>query len=437
MNSLKNEPLILYNIFPRLLGNVKNWYLYVDKAKEMLFNAIYINPIHYTGFSGSLYAIKDYYAYNPMFFDGKTEKDKEKQFVEFVNYCHKKGLKVILDLVINHTARDSHLTVEHKNWYKLKDGKIESPGVWAGNKKIVEWGDLAEIDNANSPDKKNLWNYWKKLIHHYIENLKVDGFRCDAAYQVPNELWSFLIEYAKSLKPDTLFLAESLGCTIKETIGLVKAGFDYVFNSSKYWDFTEDWCLEQQILLYKNKARSISFPESHDTERLYKESNGNIEYIKLRYLFACTFSTGVMMPLGYEYGFEKKTDVIKTTPDDFEEKKIDISDYIKKCNELKFKYRLFSEDSEIRRITDKYDPVLGFIKIGLTEKEKALVILNKDWHNYKRFYNSHLYALLQSDEIKDISVEYPMIEHIPDNFEYWLRPSQIKILYSTVKNGGK
>ncbi|MBW5381606.1 alpha-amylase, partial [Brachyspira hampsonii] len=50
-----------YNLFPPLLGHIKNWYSHIDRIKNMGFEWVYINPITYPGFSGSLYATKYYY----------------------------------------------------------------------------------------------------------------------------------------------------------------------------------------------------------------------------------------------------------------------------------------------------------------------------------------------------------------------------------------
>jgi starch synthase (maltosyl-transferring) len=50
-------------------------------------------------------------------------------------------------------------------------------------------------------------------------------------------------------------------------LALREAGFDYFFNSSKWWDFREPWALEQHEEV-RRIAPSISFPETHDTARL-------------------------------------------------------------------------------------------------------------------------------------------------------------------------
>ena len=92
------------------------------------------------------------------------------------------------------------------------------PGAKEGNRQVV-WGDLAEIDNAGSPDRDSLWHYWLKLVEYYAA-LGFSGFRCDAAYKVPADLWRFLISQVKGAHPDTLFFAESLGCPIEDTLRL-------------------------------------------------------------------------------------------------------------------------------------------------------------------------------------------------------------------------
>ena len=61
------QPCIIYNLFPRLAGTIDQWMVHIEQAKKMGFDWIFVNPFHYPGFSGSLYAVKDYYKLNPLF----------------------------------------------------------------------------------------------------------------------------------------------------------------------------------------------------------------------------------------------------------------------------------------------------------------------------------------------------------------------------------
>ncbi len=429
-----SEQILIYNLFPRLAGAMSTWKPHMERAKYMGFTWIYVNPLNYPGFSGSLYSIKDYYRINPLFLDD-SQKSEEQQVRDMLSVAHELGLKVMFDYVINHTAVDSVLIEPHSDWYlKKPDGSIKHPQVWEGDKLVTTWGDLAEIDNENSSDKENLWLYWSELANYYID-LGVDGFRCDAAYQVPVDLWHFLISRTKEyayVKPEKRlfrFFAETLGCEIEDVIALAQAGFDYNFNSSKYWDFVEPWCLKQ----YAENAlvcRSVAFAESHDTPRLAKELNSNEAAIKMRYLFSVIFSTGVMMPLGMEYGFQDRVNVVKSMPVDWEEPTLNLVEFIRKANELKINYKLFREDSFIEPQKVGNEKIFAFLKISKDKTKKALVIINKDkrWHQPIAF---NLPQILGCDleQIRDISTEYAL-ENVPEILDYNLRPSQVMIFYN-------
>jgi starch synthase (maltosyl-transferring) len=104
------------------------------------------------------------------------------------------------------------------------------------------WGDLAEIAYDNPNTRPALIEYWVELIRHHLQ-LGFKGFRCDAAYQVPLEVWQGIIGPAKVVDPECAFFAETLGCTPDQALGLKAAGFDYLFNSAKWWDFRAPWLL--------------------------------------------------------------------------------------------------------------------------------------------------------------------------------------------------
>lgn len=416
----------IYNLFPRLLGSMKNWTSHFDRIKNMHFDWVYINPIQYPGFSGSLYSLKDYYAYNPLFLDNNSELSAEEQVKNMLSEAHAHGLHVIMDLVINHTAIDSVLIEEHADWYmKNDDGSIKNPGCIGENGEWLTWGDLAQIDNSNSSDRDGLWKYWLEMVEYCIK-LGFDGFRCDAAYHVPQELWVYLIENVKRKNPSIKFFGETLGCTAEETIRVAEAGFDYVFNSSKWWNFHEEWFLRE----YKKVAGcapSISFPESHDTERTAETSNGNEHYSKIRYAFSALFSTGVMIPIGYEYGFKNHVDVCTTYPDNWEEPNFDISNFIKSINDIKSSYKVFNEDNIIELVNSNNDSVFAFTKYSVDKSQKALVIINKDTYNYQGAWFNDIYSYMDNKLIEDVSPTNRM-EFIPKVYEYFLAPGEIRVL---------
>ena len=121
------EPPMIYNLFPRLAGHMGQWMSHARRAHEMGFGWIFINPILYPGFSGSLYAIKDFYRLNPLFVSPTADSPIE-ELRSTLDQMHSLGLRVMMDLVVNHTAKDSELVREHPSWYRRdKQGEVLSP----------------------------------------------------------------------------------------------------------------------------------------------------------------------------------------------------------------------------------------------------------------------------------------------------------------------
>ncbi|MGE5708497.1 MAG: alpha-amylase family glycosyl hydrolase [Bacteroidota bacterium] len=418
----------VYNLFPRLVGQVSQWPRHFDRIKGMGFNWVYLNPLSYPGFSGSLYSVKDYYAYNPLFFEGSTPKEAEKELRQVLAEAHRRGLKVMMDLVINHTAIDAVLAQEHPEWYqKNPDGTTKNPSCKLENGEIIVWGDLAQIDNElkdRPKDRQALWDYWLALVKHSL-SLGFDGFRCDAAYHVPSALWKYLIEATKADYPQVRFFGETLGCTAKETIAVADAGFDWIFNSSKYWNFEEEWFLKE-FRKVVGVAPSIAFPESHDTPRLATETDGNQSTIKMRYAFAAFLSAGIMIPVGYEYGFRTPLNVVTTLPHHWETPSFDLTSFIALVNEIKKSHRVFNEDRDIEVITPGNSRVFAFIKESADGREKALIVINKDTEGWQKVEFPDLFGMMDRGQLKDVSPGHRM-EEVPCNFEYHLPPGEVKV----------
>ncbi|MBB4265279.1 alpha-amylase family glycosyl hydrolase [Roseospira visakhapatnamensis] len=373
----------IYNLFPLLSGPVSRWTGHLSHIAAMGFDWVYVNPFHYPGFSGSLYAVKAYDRLHPLLDEG-SGRSVDDQLRSFLEAARAHGLKVMLDLVINHTAKDSPWVTEHPTWYvRDRHGEVESPFAIdpanADNKTV--WGDLAELDYTPRPERAALVNRYRAILCHFVD-LGFAGFRCDAAYKVPADVWADLIGAARDRAPEALFAAETLGCRLKEIEGLRPAGFDYLFNSSKWWDFKADWLLEQYNS-FRSLAPSIAFPESHDTPRLRAELPGTWPMARVEaaykraWLFAALFSSGAMMPQGYEFGFVRKPDVVRTRPEHWEDPAFDISDYVGAVNDLKRRVRVLNWEGPQRQLTPA-PSVSALIREAEYDPDLAVTLINLD-----------------------------------------------------------
>ncbi|WP_430910238.1 maltotransferase domain-containing protein [Methylobacterium sp. sgz302541] len=330
----------IYNLFPLLVGRVSAWTAELPRIAAMGFDWVYLNPFHQTGGSRSLYAVADTERLDERFRDGDGTSDDD-QIRGFCKAAEAAGIKVMTDLVVNHTADNSTLARERPDLFlKNPDGSIAAPYAVDPDDPSIRtvWGDLAELDYHSEPAKAELTRIWDAYIAR-LQGLGVAGFRCDAAYKVPPDVWRGLIGPAKARDSACLFAAETLGCTFDEAKATAGAGFDYLFNSFAWWDLKKPWALEQYEAL-RVVAPSIAFPENHDMPRLAAEIAGGPEavaaHLRTRYALAAFFSAGVLMPVGYEWGYRRSLHVVDTTPEAREsDSGIDISGFVAAINALR------------------------------------------------------------------------------------------------------
>ncbi len=211
---------------------------------------------------GSPYAQLDLTAIDPALvaFDRRTT--AVEQFEELADGVHLRGGSLFLDIVVNHTGWGSRLMETHPEWFRRDaEGSFLVPGAWG-----VTWGDLAEL-NGGPPA------FWETVAESLLTWCRrgVDGFRCDAGYMVPLEVWRYLGARVRQEFPDCVFLLEGLGGAWAATERLLGEG-------GMQWAYSElfqnhdpravsgylDHCLRQAPRL----GPLVHYSETHDNERL-------------------------------------------------------------------------------------------------------------------------------------------------------------------------
>ncbi len=422
--------MIVYNLFPLLAGPFPSWVPHIERAATMRFDWIFTNPVQRPGVSGSIYSIADSFAINPALVEPADARSAEDQLRAVLRLARERGLRTMVDLVINHCAYDSPLVADHPAWFDHDaDGAAAHACCWEDGKMVV-WEDLAEFDHRNGADPEGLYRYCLSVVE-YLLGLGFEGFRCDAAYSVPAALWRRLIDDVKSRSAGTVFVAETLGCTTPEALATAKVGFDYVFNNSKWWDFRAPWLLQQYHLM-REVAATIGFPESHDTPRLAQEMGGNLNGLKLRYLFAALLSSGCMMPIGFEFGFQRPLHVASSRPEDWESTTIDLRDFIRSVNAAKAAHPVLREETPILILPSPDPHVLVIWKASVSAGQEALLFLNTDPSGRHSVELRNLRGELQLGRpLVDVSPEFRM-DVVPEwPFTYDFGPGQSLVLVTS------
>jgi starch synthase (maltosyl-transferring) len=364
----------IYDLFPRLAGSVGAWAQHLPRISGMGFDWVYVNSFHVTGRSGSLYAVSDPFALNPDFANAGGSGDEALR--QFTSSAARYGLKAMMDLTIAYLARDSQVAAEHPAWFRRRpDGDIDSPG---------PWGDLAAVDYGTAAPRAEIVAFWRRYISHY-RTLGFAGFICKSAHLVPADVWRALLGAARA-EGEILFVADTVGAPIEDAERLAGAGFDYLFNSMKWWDLRADWALDQQARL-RAIAPTIAFPERHDTPRLAAgagtDDRAAIEArLKFQLSLAALCSAGWMMPIGAEYGFTRPLDVVHTRPADWEPERVDLTQYVAALNAARTRSHAVNREGVERRITGRDQPVVGLLRLSgdhlLESDSAALLVLNPD-----------------------------------------------------------
>jgi starch synthase (maltosyl-transferring) len=418
--------MLIYNLFPLLGGPFVTWPKHFERIAAMGFNWVFVNPIQRTGRSQSLYSVAEYNEFDPRLLDPKSSLAPETQFRSTVEAAQGLGLQMMTDLVANHCSVDSPLIKTHPEWFLWDSQERVVRASCLEDGKKVFWDDLAQFNHRDTSDPEGLYRYFSSVVEALYDR-GFRAFRCDAAYQISPKFWSRLIGETKAKHPDALFLAETLGCPLDTALQTAAAGFDYVFNNLKWWNFRASW-MSKQYLLMREIAPSVSFPESHDTVRLAEELHGNIEACKDRYLVSALFSAAVMMPMGFEFGFRRRLNVARTRPEDWEQTGIDISSHIRRVNAIKANHAVFQEDSPMEMHSTAEGNILILWKGSVHTPEEALIFINRDLQSGHGFHSDNLSSFVQTDHpFTDLSPGNKL-QRITSPFHHEFRPGEALVL---------
>lgn len=191
--------MVLYQVYTRNFsreGTFQGVIEGLDRIRGLGATAIWLVPIHPIGMEGrkgSLgcpYSVADY-------FDVSPEYGSREDFRRLVGEVHRRGMRIFIDLVANHGAIDHVEAKPHPDWfYTDREGRH--------TRREKEWADVIDINYCS----REAWDYMKKAARFWVEEMDIDGYRCDVAGMVPLAFWEELAEELRRIKPDFYMVAE-------------------------------------------------------------------------------------------------------------------------------------------------------------------------------------------------------------------------------------
>lgn len=359
------------NITPKVLKSIKDlgathiWYTgvieHATKTDYTQYGIDKDNDHIVKGNAGSPYAIKDYYDIDPDI--SSDVPNRMKEFEDLISRTHKSGLKVIIDFVPNHVARQYHSDQKPKgitdlgeednrdmgfspsnNFYyiprqlfspyiDLGNGEgsyYEFPAKATGNDcfsafpNCNDWYETIKlnygVDYGNGTKHfEPIPNTWYKMVNilRFWASKGIDGFRCDMAHMVPTAFWHWAISNIKEKYPHIKFIAELYDVNIYRDY-IYNAGFDYLYDKVNLYDTLRSiQCNHTSAAVITNcwqtvdgiGANMLNFLENHDEQRIASPQflNDPIKAIP-SVVVSATLSTGpFLIYSGQELG-ERATD---------------------------------------------------------------------------------------------------------------------------------
>lgn len=332
-------------------GDIKGVMDAIPYLHDLGVTIIYFNPVNEAR-SNHKYDPVDYLKIDPHFADEAT-------FIAFVKKAHENGIRIIVDMALNHTGDWHFAFVDTKekgadskywNWYEWKRWPLPSGPLgkacdyydcwWCfGNHPNLNY-DLSRpndqenniTDVAKAKPEMDVVNYCLDVPRYWIGKLGIDGFRLDVPNEVPFWFWTMFRKAVNEAKPDALLVGELWGNAMP-WLGphCFHSTMNYKFfkdpvvkfiglGQGSAADFDRELAPGRSVYPIQATQAMMNLIGSHDTERFITMAGNSADRIMLAALFQMTYVGIPQIYYGDEVGLRgaKDPDDRRTFPWDWE-----------------------------------------------------------------------------------------------------------------------
>ena len=291
---------------------------------------------------------------------------------------HRRGMKLMLDLVLNHVGPDAPLTREKPEWFH-------------GQGAITDWNDPEQLhtrDVFGLPDlaqeREDVYAFLLGHSTRWIDAVEPDGFRLDAARHVPVSFWArFTRDATKHAGPAFRLYGEMYdGDAVGLSRTLRDAGFDAVFDFPLYFAINDVFCKDlpparlastlTQDRLYRDASRLVTFVDNHDLPRVMSACGGDASRVAQALAFQLTARGIPSLTYGTEVGLagakepENRADMVFDS-------KHSLATHIRRLLRLRRDHPVFAEgETRLVALTDDL-----FAHARVSRDAAALIAVNR------------------------------------------------------------
>lgn len=368
-------------------GDLKGLTEKLDYIQSLGATSIWLSPLadntqemrlgDYHGYGHHGYWIRDHYAVE----EHQGGMADAKKLVE---EAHKRGLKVVLDVVLNHVGPDHSWVTDpdKKEWFHNAGGI----GDW-NDPRQVERGDLGGLPDLNQ-DNPEVHKYLVDNTLWWIKEVGVDGIRLDAVKHISHDFWSKFVPEIKekSGKDDLFVMGEAFHGDPNVVSSYQRAGIDFLFDLPLYYTMRETFGQGQSMKrvaerlnqdgVYQDASKLVTVLDNHDLPRFLSTASNNApgegdQRLKQALAFQMTVRGVPSVYYGTEAGFSGGEDPHNREMMKFDARP-DLKTHMQKLTHLRNSSEALQHGAQREMWVD--DAVYAFSRA--TEKEEVIAVFH-------------------------------------------------------------
>jgi glycosidase len=363
------KSLKLYTLIPRISGTFTDWGHRLEAIREMGFNAVHLLPITRMGHSLSPYSARDLFEPDPLFCDPTHPGNSTEQWTAFVENAARLEIRLCVDLVLNHIARDSRLAEQRPDWILTDPAESDGfkrAGCWHQNT-WIRWEDLVLL-NYDHPDpavREELGNYMTQyaLYWSHFANRTGGLVRFDNYHSRPERFLGQLTRRLSQEYPDLLMLAEYFADADSLERSVTEDGINLLLATTWEYPFVPD--LRRYLAELHSRSprlRYLTPITTHDTgtpAHLF----GSADATRPRYTVNALLSTGQTgMVQGVEWGQIEKIHFIGPPEPFIEKPSADYRAFIRRIHQILDEHPAFHQLGNVVFVDDGHPAILAALR---------------------------------------------------------------------------
>jgi alpha-amylase len=370
----------------------------LDYLKDLGITVLWLSPV-IDNSDAAHHGWWAYHGYHPVdHFSVDEHFGTLEQVQQIVQEAHKRGIKVLLDMVLNHVGYDHPWVVQPENWIEKGYQHWFHPRSFTDeSSKIQNWEDQSELENKElawlpdlAQENPQVYSYLMDVSRYWIVNTGCDGFRVDAVRHIPEWFWKRYNHDIRTFAGKDFYLIGEVFSGDPQYISRYDdCGFDALFDFPFYFRVVEAIAQNDSIQTLQHllnhrlqqdsvrTTRHVPFLDNHDVPRFSTYTGPEkLQKLASAFTFLMIQPGPPMIYYGTELGLEG------VSPADSIDGKA--PDY--------FDRRMMPWD----RLEDPETTLVPRLKRLISERKRSSALRGSGWTDVQ--VQDHLYAVLRSSE---------------------------------------